>query len=281
MEKRMSDLGSNGRSAPGGTRAALVVAHPGHELKVHGWLEAFQPRVFVLTDGSGHSNQSRLGSTTRILNRVSAQPGSIYGRLTDSSAYAAILNHEFDVFIEFARELSEAFVNEEIDFVAGDALEGYNPMHDVCRLVINAAVCVASRARAQQIANFAFSLVSQSAACPERPPANELWLQLDDTAFARKMAAAQQYAELAGEVFAALERTPVDAFRVERLRPVDADAAARCCDEQPFYEQYGERQVAAGHYNRVLRYAEHIAPLAEALSRYGERSSTKSEKEAR
>ena len=30
----------------------------------------------------------------------------------------------------------------------------------------------------------------------------------------------------------------------------------------------GERQVAAGHYEQVLRYAEHIAPLAEALNRF-------------
>jgi hypothetical protein len=251
------------------TRAALVVAHPGHELVVYGWLETARPRVFVLTDGSGRSNQSRLGSTSRIISQVGASPGVIYGRLTDQMAYAAILNHEFELFIDFARELGEAFVAEQTDFVAGDAFEGYNPMHDVCRLIINAAVKVASRARARQIANFAFSLVSQSDARPEPPPANEIWLQLDDSALARKMSAAQGYAELAREVSGALERTPVNAFRMERLTPVEADAAARCCDEgPPFYEQYGERQVAAGHYQHVLRYAEHIAPLAEALNRF-------------
>ena len=255
-------------------RAALVVAHPGHELMVYGWLETARPRVFVLTDGSGRSNQSRLDSTTRIITQVGALPGAIYGRLTDRAAYAAILNHEFVRFIDFARELSKAFVADQTDFVAGDALEGYNPMHDVCRLIINAAVKVASRARAHQIANFAFSLVSQSDARPEPPPANEIWLQLDDSALARKMSAAQGYAELAGEVSGALERTPVNAFRVERLTPVEADAAVRCREaETPFYEQYGERQVAAGHYQQVLRYADHIAPLAEALNRFVESSS--------
>ena len=251
------------------TRAALVVAHPGHELMVYGWLETARPRVFVLTDGSGRSNQSRLGSTSRIISQVGAPPGVIYGRLTDQMAYSAILNHEFELFIGFARELSEAFVAEQTDFVAGDAIEGYNPMHDVCRLIINAAVNVANRARTRQIANFAFSLVSQSDARPELPPLNGICLQLDDGALARKMSAAQGYAELAGEVAGALERTPSNAFRIERLTPVEADAAASRCDEEPpFYEQYGERQVAAGHYQHVLRYAEHIAPLAEALNRF-------------
>ena len=35
-------------------RAVLVVAHPGHELRVHGWLELARPTVCILTDGSGH-----------------------------------------------------------------------------------------------------------------------------------------------------------------------------------------------------------------------------------
>jgi hypothetical protein len=58
---------------------------------------------------------------------------------------------------------------------------------------------------------------------------------------------------------------------VERLRPVDAqwrESRADGSDEKPFYEQYGEKQVAAGHYARVLRYDEHIAPLAKALRSY-------------
>jgi hypothetical protein len=58
-------------------RTALVIGHPGYELMVHGWLELTQPLVFVLTDGSGRSNQSRLASTTKILNRAGAKQGSI------------------------------------------------------------------------------------------------------------------------------------------------------------------------------------------------------------
>src|SRR5947209_8011263 len=119
-------------------RAALVLGHPGHELLVHGWLEVTQPLVFVLTDGSGRSNQSRLASTTKILNQAGAKLGSIYGRLTDAVAYAAILNHEFDLFVGIAENLCEEFAVQRIGCVAGDACEGYNPMHDVCRLVINA-----------------------------------------------------------------------------------------------------------------------------------------------
>jgi len=65
------------------TRAALVIAHPGHELLVHGWLELMRPLVFVLTDGSGRTNQSRLESTTEIVNHTGVKLGCIYGRLSD------------------------------------------------------------------------------------------------------------------------------------------------------------------------------------------------------
>jgi hypothetical protein len=251
--------------------AALVVGHPGHELKVHGWLEAVRPIVFVLTDGSGRSNQSRLGSTSEILDRVKAQAGDIYGGFSDRAAYAAILNHEFDLFIDLAAKLSQRFVSERIDFVAGDAIEGYNPMHDVCRLVINAAVKAAMHASSQKIVNVAFSLVEQPHADFDSPEPNDVWLKLDDEALQRKITAAQGYRELAGEVSDALERAAVNAFRVERLRAADAEPCY-VAEKPPFYETYGEEQVAAGHYERVLRYSEHIAPLAEALAAWSGRT---------
>ena len=57
-------------------RAALVVAHPGHELRVHGWLEVARPVVCVSTDGSGHGALAVLhGSrTVRVRDRLLATP---------------------------------------------------------------------------------------------------------------------------------------------------------------------------------------------------------------
>ncbi len=251
------------------TRSALVVAHPGHELLVHNWLEVMRPRVFVFTDGSGSTTRSRLDSTTRILNQADAQPGSIYGRLSDAAAYSAILNHEFELFTTLAGELAAALVEDGISQVAADAVEGYNPMHDVCRLIVNAAVEVASRALRHPITNYAFSLLGQPLVSADTPHPDRISLHLDDAAFERKMAAAEGYAEMREEVFSAIERDSFDAFRIERLHPVQMVDDGCCWNKkQPFYERYGERRVAAGHYKQVLRYNEHIAPLAEALSGY-------------
>jgi hypothetical protein len=277
-------------------RAALVVAHPGHELRVHGWLEEARPLVCVLTDGSGRTQRSRLDSTTRVLDAVGCAAGPIYGRFTDGELYAAILDADHARFTRVVDELASMLVGEGIEFVAGDAEEGYNPAHDICRMLVNTAVRVASRVGRRRIANYDFTLVGPPGDCPEALRAESIRLDLNDAAFARKLSAARNYPELQAEVEAALSgagsaglrENPdladragpdfggagADDFRVEWLRPVGArsDSAAPHAGRRPFYEDYGERQVRAGHYERVLRYGEHVLPLAAALDAHVGRS---------
>jgi hypothetical protein len=275
-------------------RAALVVAHPGHELRVYGWLEQARPRVFVLTDGSGRSQQSRAASTDKVLNAVGATPGTLYARLTDAALYAAILDRDFRLFIDLADELADALVGGGTRLVAGDAAEGYNPAHDACRLLLDAAVELARAASGARVENLEFTLVGRPDECAEESLAAARCLRLDDETFARKLLAARNYPELVAEVEAALAgagsaglRAHPDlaarsglasagasgeSFRVECLRPASGGApGGRGFEEKPFYERYGERQVAAGHYSRVLRYREHMLPLAEALRSHVER----------
>lgn len=246
-------------------RAALVVAHPGHELRVYGWLETTRPRVFVLTDGSGRTEFSRLQSTTSILTDVGSQPGSVYGRFSDLTLYHALLRHDHEVFTELVCQLADEFLRERIEYVVGDAIEGYNTVHDACRLVLNAAVELANCARGIELGNYDFLLKGRPDECPARLRDRAIWFHLDDDAVGRKMKAADNYPELAAEVEAAIRENTADAFRVECLRPVEADADEHPVVEKPYYEQYAERQVAAGYYQHVIRYREHIFPLAEAL----------------
>lgn len=258
-------------SVPGAS-AALAVAQPGHELLVHGWLELARPRVFVLADGSGRSGRSRLHSTTKTLSQVGAEPGCIYGRFPELAVYAAILNHDFDLFIRLAQELSEALVSERVEYVVGDAAEGKVVEHDVWRLVIGAAIEIANRSEDVRVANFDYLVVGRPDECPEALRARSICLHLDDSAFARKLETTRNYPEIEGEIEAKFKEVGVEAFRVEWLRPVHNRAGFdHVPEEPPLYERHGERLVAAGHFKRVIRYREHVVPLAEALWRYVER----------
>lgn len=275
-------------------KSALVVAHPGHELRVHGWLESARPHVFILTDGSGATGQSRLSSTTALLAQRGARPGRIYGRLTDVAAYRAILNRDFDLFVKLASELAEAFVFHQVECVVGDATEGYNSIHDLCRMIIDVAVTIANRVSKQKIANFDFPVVGRPDIGAEELSAEAICLRLEADAFARKLDAARKYyPELLDEVAntlngaesgvyrSYLDQTAridpltqvmtLDSFQVECLRPVRSDGKCQTFSStRPFYEIHGERQVAAGRYAQVIRFGEHMKPLADALWNYAE-----------
>jgi hypothetical protein len=184
--------------------------------------------------------------------------------LTDAEAYKAILDRDFNLFIELARELARFLVDETVSYVAGDSAEGYNPTHDVCRLVVDAAVEMSNRSRINELANFDFSLTGT----PHRRTGDrDIRIELDNDAFARKIAAARSYAGLESEVNEAINNNPERAFRVESLRHVQGKEISLAEDAKPYYEKYGEKQVAAGNYREVIRYREHVVPLAEELRR--------------
>lgn len=267
-----------------GQSALLIVGHPGHELRVHGWMEIVRPTVCVLTDGSGSTGQGRLESTTHVLERTGARQGPIYGRTSDRDIYTAILDQDLDLFRGLADELCDALVARKVTCVAGDAAEGYNPSHDVCRLTINAAVRMANRALDAPIANYDFVLVGAPDQLPEARQDEVVRVTLDDDALARKLESAKGYPELAGEVADALERFGTAPFQRELLRPVDLDdrlgwrpkgtreaTDVHDAEAVPFYERYGEKRVAEGVYDRVLRFRTHVVPLAEALWRHSMR----------
>lgn len=229
-------------------------------------MERTRPLVCVLTDGSGSTGQGRLESTTRVLQRTGARQGPIYGRMSDRDIYAGILDQDLDLFRRLADELRDALVAHEATCVVGDSVEGYNPSHDVCRLTIDAAVRMASRALKTPIANYDFVLVGSPDDIPDALCDRVVRVTLDDDALARKLESANGYPELAGEVAAAMERFGTAPFRCEVLRPVDLENRLGWrSDEVPFYERYGEKRVAEGVYSRVLRFREHVVPVAEAL----------------
>jgi hypothetical protein len=249
---------------------ALVIAHPGHELRVHGWLEQAQPIVFVLTDGSGRSGRPRLDSTTQLLRRVGAAPGSLYGRFSDGAVYAALVNGDIPFFLRIVGELTQAFLQKEIAYAVADAAEGFNPSHDVCRLLVDAAAARAGGVRGWPLTCFDFPLVEPPDVCPEELRTEAVVFRLDDAALARKLSAARTYHGLEAEVEEAMTGLGTEAFRHECLRP----ARPWPTDGKliPFYERHGQERVTAGQYRQVLRYRDHVRPLAEAFRPMPERA---------
>lgn len=247
-------------------RAAMIVAHPGHELRVHHWVERARPATLVLTDGSGRTAKSRLASTTKILHAAGAKPGPVYGRFTDAAIYGAMLAGQREVFLTLLEEVADWLVAEQIDYVAGDALEGYNTSHEVCRYLVGAACEMAQRRSGRTIRNHDFLLTGRPDECPAELQRTAICVRLDEAAVARKLAAAEGYPELKHEVEFALKQFGPAAFATEWLRPVaNSEGLHPAAEAIPYYETYGEKQMAAGHYQHVIRRREHLLPVMRAL----------------
>jgi hypothetical protein len=234
--------------------AHLLVAHPGHELLLHGWISRTKPTVHVLTDGSAHSSTPRLGQTAALLRDAGARPGALFGRLSDREAYAMILEGNGALLLALAEELAEVLKREPAMIVA-DAAEGYNPVHDLCRLVAGAAIAMAGVDVEQveyAVAGRPYALDASAA------------IDLDDAEVAAKIEWARRYAAVLPDIDELLSRHGADAYRREAFRRV-ADWTELDGDGPPLYERFGEERVAAGRYALVIRRDAHVRPLRDAL----------------
>ena len=249
-------------NAPTSDTIALVVAHPGHELLVYHWIEKHHPIYCCLTDGSGGGATSRLSSTTRLLNDVGASIGPIYGRYPDTLVYRLLLEGRVDVFVALAQELAAALAAARVDCVAGDAVEGFNPAHDVCRLIVDGAVEILRKRTGREVRNYEFLLVGP----PDVAVPGSVVVELYEAALERKLAAAHGYAEIRAEVEAALGRYGRQAFATECLRPAATSSqTSRFEQKLPDYERHGERRVNEGRYSEIIRYRDHVHPVARAI----------------
>jgi hypothetical protein len=171
------------------SQPALIVAHPGHELMVHGWVEETRPRVSILTDGSGRSGSSRIASSEEVVRVARADAGRVWGAVSDQDVYQGLLRGDAGMFVEFAVRLGDDLAELRPPYVAGDAREGFNPTHDICRMIIDAAVRRARRTGAE-IGNYAFFLLAPHDRCPEHLRTTAILKTLSDEQLERKLAAA-------------------------------------------------------------------------------------------
>lgn len=249
------------------SKVALVIGHPGHELRVHRFMEIYTPVVYVLTDGSGSTGTSRLSSTLQIIRNTGCTEGSIMGRFTDKEIYQLIYQKETHVFRALAHELAAALEVQQIEVVVGDSNEGFCPTHDLCRYLINAAVKIYKKRIGKSIPNYEFYLEAAPNKFPDEKTDALLRIQLNEVQFERKFKAALEYPELAFELKRFLEKYGKKSFQIEYLWPVNHffDPVG-WKGAMPEYDAIGRQRVTDGVYNATINFTEHMLPLAQQLN---------------
>ena len=236
----------------------LILAHPGHELRLFHWMERMRPLVFILTDGSGGLAPPR---TTYSLDAIRAAGGrvgrSVMGRMPDRAWYAALRGGDMTPFLAALTDIAEEARDScgPSPLVVADPVEGYNPMHDLCSALADG---VAARL-GPDTRRLTFDLTETAGS--EDIDGDEL----DDAALSRKRRAILDYAPLAEEARRLLAADPKSLGR-ERLLPCCFDWPAQLA-EPPAYEAFGQARVRDGLYDAAITYGDHVLPVARALRR--------------
>ena len=240
-------------------RAVLLVAHPCHELLLHGWLSRSRPAVCVLTDGGG-----RIGHTRNLLRSLRLAEGPIFGQITDGDVYAALLRGDLAFLTSAVTALADFLVAAGADAIVTDAAEGYNPVHDLCA-AIGGAACDLARCAGANVSHYEYAVVDG----PDSLAGEGI--ELDDEEFGAKMRAVRAMAPALADIEQMLAHFGQEAFRRETLHHV-GDWTADRFNGKPRYEQFGEQRVAAGTYAHVIRHRQHMVPLRDALRQWVERA---------
>jgi hypothetical protein len=246
-------------------RSALIIAHPGHELRVFGWYEQARPTTFVLTSGSRNGDNGRTSLSRDLACQTRSSIGSLFGRYLDRQIYEAILEREVSLFADWASELTDALVDLGPELVVVDGWQFYNVAHDLAHLMARLAVEHAGRQLGRNIELVEFDVAPRSLGemPPEGPEAFRV--ELDDVAFSRKQTHANR-PEIREEFMnvVALEGLPAQQTEVFR-KPLELDTIMSSAPTVPLYERFGEERVAAGIYRECIRWHDHVRPVVDAI----------------
>jgi len=245
-------------------RSLLVIAHPGHELRLLEWVRKTRPLVAILTDGSGSTGQSRVDLSLRLVEENGGEV-IVADRFAEPDLYALLMRGESAPLVEFARELAKLVNAHAVAEIVCDAAEGYHPGHDLCLPLTQAAVRLRAAGTAMP-RHYEYRVVGDP-----RPSGTdaEIVLELDNAALHDKIEQSRRYAARSGTVLAQevqymFDTYGEDAFRFEVLRPAGAEGPQLHAGLR-YYEMRGEQQVQAGRYRDVLRYTQHVLPVEAAL----------------
>lgn len=244
---------------------ALVLAHPGHELRVWRWLEIHRPQVVVFTDGSGRSGVPRIHTTGKLLRESGSRAGTLFGEFTDRFLYSQIQKTNLGFFEYLTNRLAVDFIQHEVEVVVGDAAEGIILAHDLLREVRRSAIRIAEQKLGYTIQHLEFPIDSHPDLLPPSSIGEHSRIELSEKELKRKLNIARNYEELADVVDAVIEALGENAFMGESLFLPNERTYLPDPGEAIGYETHGKQMVDLAHYEEVLLFQKHVLPIVSFL----------------
>jgi hypothetical protein len=241
----------------------MVFSHPNHELAVFGLVQRLRPRLVFLTDGGG---RRRVDETRRGLDGLGLLANATFLDHPEDEFYARLLSRDHGYWRVVVRRLREALATTER--VLCDAVEFYNPVHDLSLPLVRAAV--------PDVPVFEVPLVYQRPGAAEAysvqrvPPsraATALALELTTAELERKLTArAEVYRCLDEQMGPVLATVPPDCLAREEIMPASAHVPAPDGERVLRYDWRARVLLEAGAVREAITWGDHYAPVAAGLT---------------
>ena len=252
-------------------RRLLVLSHPNHEAAIFGLVQRLRPNLVVLTDGGG---DPRPAESRQALGRIGLLDHARFLDFREGDFYRALLDGDLAYFrnvIDRVRIEVEEFAPEQI---ICDAVEFYNPVHDLSVPIVWAALGASSLVQVFE-APLIYQVATKGAGDPARyelqrfPPSRrsrQIEIRLSPDELAGKLAARDQiYGSLRNQIAPLLYATPADHFATEVIAPAATELLEPSSEQILRYDWRARMLLAQGQVKRAIMRAEHYVPLATAM----------------
>ena len=124
----------------------MIFGHPAHELALFGFLQRFCPQIVIITDGGA---EERIRQSRNGLESIGLE--ATYLKFAENDFYAALLRRDVTFFEVVSESLSLEIAALQPNQIFCDAVEFYNPVHDLTLPLVLRAATAAPRAEVFEV----------------------------------------------------------------------------------------------------------------------------------
>lgn len=254
----------------------LFVAHPGHELRIHGWLHKARPVLSILTAGSRSTgNPERIEATVASTTRDGLYLDALGGQVLDRDFYRLVEAGDVAPFHTWVDQLASQLTHRQVRRLVIDGYQLYSITHDIAHVIGRVAAAEASKALGWTIEVLHYPVVPFELGGAIDFGQPSFAVALSEAEFQTKLAAIEAYPDIKAEFDEVVRIEGLNASRTETFfRPPPISVLVRNPQSKPVYEHFGELRVAKKLYEVVLRW-HHVEailrPLQDRLNDSGNR----------
>ena len=245
----------------------IVFSHPNHELAIFGLLQRLRPHLLFLTDGGGGE---RLAQTRRGLESVGLLGQARFLDRTEKSFYDALLARDSEFYERVACAVRASVRAHRPDQIFCDAIEFYNPVHDISLPVVRAAL-----RGAVSTPVFEVPLIYQRPGEGEAYEVQRAWAapngrpvryQLSEQELAAKVRARDRiYTSLTDQMGPLVSELPGAHLALEFVAPARSSVPEPGPGVVLRYEWRARMLAERGEIEQTITYRRHYLPVASSL----------------